>query len=415
MCSSLKKNTKLLHAVLKYSKDDSRYKEDSIMKKVFLLYLILTASVFVHGISIEYKDLYGMVVPMSYDSLYLHGDAFGATDHVIRLNVPFDGGTTDFRMGISGQYELFTQSEIQNMHLDSSARLYFDLNSFSLRAAADTAEFKSYTLEIGEYPGFYFASASDSYIDITNSPTLDLSLSAGAGIGRLYLITPVLTAQLILKHLEVPPDRETVRLTAMNIIQRNQKLNPMTDNFAQLKLDYYQQRAENIGIPDRTAELILITESQEYRFELQRYSGLYYGWEIAAGLAVMPVLDLNPSNFDIRISPGIQAQFAGFIQENLIHYHAAGSLTTGYDSFTADNFFIMLNAQGNFRYLPPDSRWWIDSFVSTNIGYEDGFVFDLSLRGNIQYLINPNFTVYGGLGIDFSRLLSYAGGSIRIW
>lgn len=394
-----------------------------MMKKMFLMLMLLMISVSLSSISLTQDPLYDMVVPMRYDSLRASGGLW--SDDLLRLNIPFDGGNTVFEFGIEGNYQYRMQDETETMRLIAEASIDYE-NTFSnsydfnFQISASEAYYTSYSLELAGLPGFYEISLSGTSLDISSTTAaaftlgIDLPVSAYFGVGRLYWINPVLEAQLLAKHLGAPADRETIRKTAEILHLENQKLNPMTDNHAEVRLQYYQDLADALGIGDRVSEVILITHSQEFAFESERYSGLSYGWEAKAGLFANMETVLTAPSFDIDVGPQVRAQFAGFLMDTMLHYLATGTLTAGYDTNT-ENFRIILEGSADFRYFPGDWRWYVDGTPEITIGYDDGFEFDLDAAVRANYMINPNFTVFAGTSLGFSRFNINTGGSIRIW
>ncbi len=385
--------------------------------------MLLMISVSLSSISLTHEPLYDIVVPMRYDSLRASGGLW--SDNLLRLNIPFDGGNTVFEFGIEGNYRYRMQDETERMFLDAAASINYWNNfstwyNFDFAVNAPNARYTSYSLELAGMPGFYEISLSGTSLDISSTTAaaftlgIDLPVSAYVGVGRLYWITPVLEAQLLAKHLRAPADRETIRRTAETLQLRGQKLNPMTDNHAEVQLQYYQDLADALGVGDRVSEVILITHSQEFSFERTRYSGLSYGWEAKAGLFADMSTVLTDPSFDIDVGPQVRAQFAGFLMDTMLHYLATGTLTAGYDTNT-ENFRVILDGSADFRYFPADWRWYVDGTPSIMIGYDDGFEFDLDATVRANYMINPNFTVFAGTSLGFSRFNINTGGSIRIW
>jgi hypothetical protein len=62
---------------------------------------------------------------------------------------------------------------------------------------------------------------------------------------------------------------------------------------------------------------------------------------------------------------------------------------------------------------------WAEGKVNVNYSTSSTLAnpFDLDIRADLNYMINPNFTTYGGVSLlnTFKNLAVYAGGKIRLW
>ncbi len=390
-----------------------------MLKKTILLLCIIIAAPALSAVSIADEDLFDMVVPMNYDSLEISG-GMGSND-ALRAGIPFDGGNPSLELHGNALYRFVSQDDDHSLYISGYADAYLRLRQTSsllrLGVGTNAASFRSYTIELAGRPGFYQGTLSNASFRIntqSSSVRLELPLYAGVGVGRIYEISSVLEAKLLHKHLGLTNEAVSVRQTAENLKNRNQRLNPMTDNFAQLKLEYYQDRANAMGIPGREAELLVITESQRFAFERQRLTGLVYGWEVSAGLNADTTIVFTAPSLNIDFGPMIQARFAGLLMENMLHYLAAGTLNLGYDT-APGNLHAELRGTGAFRYLPEDWHWYIDADGWLSIGHNGGFTIDIGAQGSANYMINPNFTVHAGARLALNGFSLNAGGTMRVW
>ena len=61
--------------------------------------------------------------------------------------------------------------------------------------------------------------------------------------------------------------------------------------------------------------------------------------------------------------------------------------------------------------------WWANGNLKLGLDTSATEKVSFELSGKLNYLINPNFTVHGGLSVSTisDRLSVFAGGRIRLW
>ena len=366
--------------------------------------------------------LYTLVVPESYTSLYLSGSSSTtiSSDDVVQFNVNFSTPSAGLFLGADASYDWYEQTDETTMSLPAFGSVNLTGTLFSLNLNASPF-YRSYTLDFNSLLGFWGAGA-----DITVNPVIrfaggsTFSFSffpfAEAGVNRIHSIATLKRIETIMRHLGITPTTEMIRAVAEIMYTSTQRLNKFTDDYSENYHTYYQAIANAMGIPTRALDIVLINNSQEYLFDVQRYSGLRHGWEAAARFT--PGMEYAFSTFDFKGSLLLRGAYARFLMEDMLHLGADGHVRLAFETDSTPKFFVVTEVSATVTYLPEDFRWWamgklgleVDSSRATD-------KFGLDLQAKLNYLINPNFTVYGGLllATRSDRLSVFAGGQIRLW
>ncbi|WP_422477267.1 hypothetical protein [Pleomorphochaeta sp. DL1XJH-081] len=392
-------------------------------KRVVVLFLVLAL-----GFSLfagPSANLYDLVVPEEYTYLYL--GSLGTTrfpDDIIQLNINFTP-TTSFGMalGMDGEYRWYRQTLDTDMDLPADA--YIQITDTSFTFDLDTSpSYRSYTLEFSGIPSFW-GSGIDFDVNAnlpfsgTSTASLDLSVYGEVGIGRIYSISMLKTIETIMEHLNITPTEQMVREVAEIMYNKQQITNGFSDDYSQNWLSYYRSIAQAMGIPEKTDELILIDHSQKYQFDVARYAGLRKGW--MAALRFVPGLIYTKgfitSSTDFNGSLYLYGEYAEFLIDETLHLNADAGIRVGLDTSLSPSFNATVGTTGTVTYLPEDYRWWANGTISVNFITTRTEKLSFELDSRLNYLINPNFTVYGGLGVSTitDKLSVFAGGQIRIW
>ncbi|MEA5031577.1 MAG: hypothetical protein VB025_05485, partial [Sphaerochaeta sp.] len=260
-------------------------------------------------------------------------------------------------------------------------------------------------------------------IPFPGTPRFNILLSpyGEAGVGRLYSIYTLKRIETIMKYLGVTPTEANIRQVAEIMYQQNQRLLQFTDDFGDNYFNYFSDITAAMGVPEKVLDLAVLGYSQRYVFEMARYIGLQHGWE--AAIRLTPGLrynkDTTTTTTDFRGSLYLYGEYGGFLIEDMLHLGADAGVRLAYETDHTDKFYAIVGASAVVRYLPDNYRLWAEGIV--NINYSTSTLltdpFDLDIRAQLNYMINPNFTTYGGVSLlnTFKNLAVYAGGSIRIW
>lgn len=395
------------------------------MKKLFLLTCLIIASTGLLTAATS-SELYTLVVPTELSILEVEGGAQGAPgSNVAWFELDTTNMTTSFDVGLSGTYLWFKQTETTLLNVFTDGGFTVDDNELDLNFSGNFS-FKSYSLDLGPMKGFYAAGSTISlpFIKIPwNSAFrmwLEFSPYGEIGIGRYYNIFTIKRIQTIMDHLGLVPSEEAIRNVAKIMYKQYERLNLFTDDTSQNHISYYQDIASAMGIPDRAIDIVLTSESQRYKFEIQRYNSLIYGWEAKAKLT--PTLRYNKDTTSSQITFLGTLSFIGdygsFLIDDKLHLGAHGDISLKFGSTSTPQFWVVAGISEKVTYLPENYRMWVDSSLA--VEYDTSKTtdkFTLDVDAMLRYMINPNFTVYGGAGYGTGSdtVSVFAGGNIRIW
>ncbi|HCG64694.1 MAG: hypothetical protein CVV48_15635 [Spirochaetae bacterium HGW-Spirochaetae-4] len=395
------------------------------MKRVVLAVCLIVAGIGLISAAAS-TGLYTLVIPEQFSTMEVQGGVGGVPGaDVVRLELDTDPSDARFNIGADADYQWYRRTEDTTLNIDASGTLSFGNSLLSFDFDVDPS-YKSYTLDLGSMKGFFTVGASFGLWGFVPFPgtseiELDVFPYGEAGVGRLYSIYTLKRIETIMKYLGVTPTEENIRKVAQIMYQENQRLLEFNDDFSRNYFNYFSDIAAAMGIPDKVLDLAVLGNSQRYKFEMARYVGLQHGWEAAIRLTPGVSYDkgFSTTTTDFRGSLYLYGEYGGFLIEDMLHLGADAGVRLAYETDHTDKFYAILGASGTVRYLPDNYRLWAEGIV--NINYSTSTLlanpFDLDIRAQLNYMINPNFTTYGGVSIlnTFKNLAVYAGGSIRIW
>jgi hypothetical protein len=393
-----------------------------MMKKLSVLVciFILTAGL---AFSAGVENLYTLVVPETFTSLYLQGALGGAPLSNESLDaVEITLGTAPFSFDIDAggeaDYSLRKQEADSLMILNATGSLQLGTSVLGANINAN-GEFKRYGLDLGGMKGFYgfggnFMLNPRYPVGGTASVRLRLEPYGQIGVGRMYTIATLKEIELIMRHLGLEPTEERVKAVAEIMYTFRSRMGKYSENEMENYVEYYTAIAEAMGAPERALEIVYIGASQTYAFERTRYNNMQVGWEAGGKLSML--LDIDTSN-QFGIGMEFFGDYGTFLMENRLYMLADASLTLSYTSGLLTPLVFGVGVGGTVRYLPEDYHWWIEGMA--RILFDTGLnpKFRVNLAGEIDYLLTPNFRTYGGLSIsnNFGTICAYAGGQYRVW
>jgi hypothetical protein len=103
--------------------------------------------------------------------------------------------------------------------------------------------------------------------------------------------------------------------------------------------------------------------------------------------------------------------------ENKLHYDLNGRVEFGFDSGAVTKLGLSVNALGRATYLPDDPQWWATGSAEITFNTRANPILDVELLGTGFYQLEPNLTLYAGVGITslFTQYSIKAGGNYRVW
>ena len=369
-------------------------------------------------------DLYSLVVPMQYDSLFVFGCLGGNSAARIVVDLA-PTAAFDFNIGAGSSYTLFFQTESNALSLDADLNsVSFGSGGFSLDIDA-SGSYSSYSLKFGDMQGFYGFGIQDFAFSTTTSGTtsMDFAPYGAIGVGRIYSITLLKQMELAMRYLGLDPTSERLKEAAKVRYRRAEYLNRFTDYTTENYRAYYQALADAYGASDKMLEFLFLDQAQTYQFDAARYQGMFYGWEAEARLR--PILEYrsywSPST-EFSMYLDLAGRYADFTMHDQLYYQAGITLSPGFLSDGSTTFLFSTNLQGKVRYLPPSAPWYVDGLLSFDVDIsETPKKFCIDFIGTFNYLINPNFTTFAGVLLEIndsftnaSALSVNAGGIIRI-
>lgn len=354
--------------------------------------------------AIGQESLYDLVVPLDYTSLSATGGLGGGNAFELDINT---AGTLSIDAGIRGDYDLVQQTADTRFNLDTYGIVDIGTSLVGLRLGANNASYTSYTLDIEDMPGFWTAGGS-AYMNLsTNSVSFWLNPTAGIGVGRVHVITNVLLAELMMDYLGVPVTEERVRAAVEVMNAQGQRYNSFTDDRSESYVTYIKELAAALGAPDKLLEVTYIAQNQQYAFERLKYLGMLSGWEV--GVYANPYIEYS-GTFTTSISFGPEADLAGFLLDSMLYYHLNGYLK----GVIGGGFSYDAQVAGSAVYLFEDPQWWAEA--TATVRSTTTTLLSIGVNGEVNYLLNPNTTLFAGLGASTASGFSvYAGGTARIW
>lgn len=249
-----------------------------------------------------------------------------------------------------------------------------------------------------------------------SSLTINLSPAVGAGIGKMYFIGTIKKIVNTMEHFGVTPTEAIVEKVARQKYTSAQHFNTYSSDSSELYGTYYRDLAHAYTIDDKVVELIYLDQSQEYSFEAARWNNLMYGWQAYAQLR--PSFSFTTgtkSTFKLGIALG--GEWATLLAGESVYVKVGGELIPTIDTAATKVFNFLANANVDSRYFFDNPRMWIDSSLGIGVDTNAFTKFNLNLSGIFNYLIAPNFTVYGGLEVfnTFDIIRVVAGGNIRLF
>jgi hypothetical protein len=392
------------------------------MRKIVIISIVIVISLSSIFAMEPTTSLYSLQVPYSYQTLYLNGSLGGSEALQIEIDTSVP---VTFRadLGVSGNYTFVENSEDTKFVL-SSAGTYANIGSSRIQFnAAATGEYKSYTLSIGSMNGFYaFGGSANIYLNMpfpgTTTFSTNLRPTAAAGIGRIYSIASVKRITNILEFLDGEITDEKVLDIATYIEESRELLTTYSSDYSKIYISYVKELAKLYGMEGKELELIYADLAQQLDFELERWVGLNYGWEVYAKAAPGLFFETSTTNsfsFDFGLELG--ASWATLLADEMLYVETSGSITPTLNTSTTPLFYILFNANAKARYFFPSPRMWVDSSLNINYSPLNFTKFDLDIEGQFNYLIHPMFTAFGGARIlnTFDKLAIFAGGSMRLF
>lgn len=323
-------------------------------------------------------------------------------------------------LGGGGVYTLSTQDADQALNATVNGSLQMGSGGVGITANGNGI-YESHTIELEGLKG-YFGLGGGAFVNanIGAATTFQIELMpvGFVGIGRVHGIQTIKEIELTMRHLGIEPTVENIKAVA-EIIYRNRSLvNAFAEDTSIVLLDYWKSVAEAYGIPERISEVLLIGNSPRYAFERARYANLLYGMKAQLGLQPTITLRNSAPIFSLDANIAALAQYADFMMEGLLYYLAQAELLLDLQliggTFGVD-FGIELG--GTARYFPDDPRWWVDADAAIGFNTAQTPMFAVNLSGEMNYLVNPNFTLSGGVAFSdiFTDIDIFAGGNIRLW
>ena len=246
--------------------------------------------------------------------------------------------------------------------------------------------------------------------------TAFLNPEIGFGVGRMYGIQNTREIINTMEHFGIPVTPEKVREVAEHDFMRTTKFNAYTNDLSKIVSDFYQERADILGMGDRALELIYVGSSQEFAFERARWAGLHYGW--TTYMEARPRLTYSTgSTTEFRMDLALVGEYATLLNDDTLYVKGYVDIVPGITTSGTDFFTFETNLTADARYFFADPRMWADGTVDITINSQAATVFDLDIEAQFNYQINPNFTAFAGAEIQntFDTIAVYAGGEMRLF
>lgn len=381
-------------------------------KSVLMLCLFMIVATLLGASAVE--SLYTLVVPSFNTSLSIGGGVLGAGPDALRLKIDWSPpGTVDFDVGVTARYNLEIDKMYSSLAISADASVLAGTSALAL-VGSGSGYYKQYNIELGGLKGFYGA-GGDLEFGVGGFSWLELEPYGEFGLGRIYQITILKEIELMAKHLGVDLTEQMASEVASIIYLQRSRLGKYSENEMENYRAFYNDIAAALGVPEQVLDVTLLARSQEYVFEQARYRNLRYGWEAKGRFTLVLDTTTTPVTFGGAIS--FHGDYGTFLIPNQLYLGASGKIGIDLKTARAKIFNAFVTADANLRYLPDDYRWWIDSSVGLELDLLKTPIFSFALDGIFNYLITPNFTVFGGLQLrtGTSVFQVSAGGEYRLF
>ena len=354
-------------------------------------------------------------------------------------------------VSIEGAFNIGYAHHIQRMKdsLDISVDNAYSFTSNSMDAYFTfDILYKNWLLDIQDKIPFFIQAGIDPYITPPVLPinpntieTLELSWAnsnfnmtarvqptIGVGIGRMYNITHLVTARIMLRSLGIEDSDERVHKAAEILAKGDQYMHSMSADFSQNYRRYYTDLLEALDMEERHLDVLSLEESQVYTFDQDKFAfsrawfaseDMNIGGELSLSIAPMIIYPSVPTTQlpiadDLNFTLTLQEKFSRITLQDRLYVKLEAE-----QSLMQYNILLLRGMIGaEVRYYPRYSRMWFA------LGFQDTIVLNLSnnainntqlLDLSAHYLVTPNFMVFGQFDtINFSLFELNIGGKIRI-
>lgn len=398
------------------------------MKKKFLLAFLLISISFTLAASPS-DNLYDLVVPTQYSSLSL-GSNYNwrlNEDGVILFDWKFSTPkSVSVALNLEGDYRWYQQTKDTDLDIFAESEIEVSNTGFEFELNTSPS-FRSYSLNINNLPAFWGAGLENldfySRFPFTSSSsytkwiTLDFKPFGEFGVGRSFSIYTLKRIETIMKHFDITPNEDKILEVANLMYKYDQDINKFSNDKSNLYAEYYNSLASSLGITNKVAALIYLNTSQLYSFNLSRFIGLRSGWYSAVRLVPGAVYDGTTTYFDGAFK--ILGEYSQFIIKDSLHLHTEGEVVLGLDGNLAKQFYSNITVSGVVTYLPQSYQWWTNGRLTLKLDTQATPLVSMEVEAKVNYLINPNFTLWGraqfDLGTPTEKLGVYFGGDIRLF
>ena len=372
-----------------------------------------------------------MVVPYAYNRLSIGGgtDTFKLFEADITV-APF---AISYEGGIDATYMLRSQRLQDFLTLDAFFNLVADDTKITPTITTNIG-YKNYFTRLGNIPLFakgeltlnlsnteFPYSGGGMRFSITGIPNV------GFGVGRMYDITHVIFAKLYLEALGIEVKTSTVK-AAMEVTGKGLEFaNKLRANNGLNHIAYYTELMKALSMEGRFLEYDAVELSQLFQFEQDKFDfsrmfGLTHGWEIevSAEPNVMYAQITTPTpvfTFD-SLNIELDGEYATLMFNQTLYGKLGTNHVVQYIPGGSPEWLYLAGAQGEVRYFPHKSRWWVGT--SGEVTYNSETTqFNIVFDANVHYLITPNFEVYLGgnnymTTTPFSDYHVYVGADLRL-
>jgi len=369
-----------------------------------------------------YDDIYTLNLPYQYQSLTIDGASATNGAHAFDLQLTTSPVSFSIEAGLGADWEYVKNEGPAFLWMTTSGtRAQVGDSGIGFAAAVD-GMYRNYAFELEGMDAFLSASGDATVtMNLSFSPVNAnffalINPEIGFGVGRMYSIQNTREIINTMEHFNIPVTPEKVREVAEHDFMRTAKFNTYTNDLSKIVSDFYQERADILGMGDRALELIYVGNSQEYAFEQNRWAGLLYGW--TTYMEVRPWLwYATGSTTEFRMDLALVGEYATLLNDDTLYARGYVDIVPGITTSGTDFFTFESNLTVDARYFFTDPRMWADGTVDITINSQATKVFDLDIDAEFNYQINPNFIAFAGAEIQntFGTMAIYAGGEMRLF
>ncbi len=372
-----------------------------------------------------YDDIYTLNLPYQYQTLTVDGASATNGAHAFNLQLATSPVSFSMEAGLGAEWDYAQNNDTTFLWVNTAGtRVQVGDSGIGIRGMGN-ASYRSYGFQLEGFDAFLSASGAGTvsmnlgFSPVSSTFFTSLAPEVGFGVGRMYGIQNAREIINTMEYFNIPVTPEKVmEVATLDYLYNTEGNEVYTNDFNDIISGYWKERAAALGISDKVMELYLIGNSQTYAFERARWAGLSYGW--TTYIEARPWFFYSSSSTtgpEFNLDLALVGVYATLLNDDTLWVRGYADIVPGITTSGTSFFNFETNVSADARYFFADPRMWADGSVDITIDSTAVKVFDLDVEAEFNYLINPNFTAFGGAQIlnTFGTIAVYAGGEMRLF